>query len=368
MSSVATAVVAGSVVAGKIGADAATDAAALSAGAAADANALTLDMYNTNRDDLAPYRDIATGAPIYDDDGNITGYEGGALNTLADTTKFSTNPDDYITNTPAPTMERSTVGTMPTIGTDVKDFNVKGNVPKYDSNIDLSKDPSYNWRQSEQERMVNRNMAGMGKLMSGNRLEEIMSRSGEMASQEYAAADARNVRDYGIDRSNEATTYGRDMDAYREGANVEDRRYSRGVDAYGRALNVDALNYGREVDDYNMRVAGDTTDYTRGVDDYTRALGAEGDEWNRNALLAGIGTNATNTTAAAGTTAAMNMGANAITAANATGAGIIGAGNATTGAIGDMTALLTANSGMPNPRAPIPPGGLSPDDYVYGGY
>lgn len=46
-------------------------------------------------------------------------------------------------------------------------------------------DPSYDFRLAEQERALNRNMAGMGKFQSGARLDEIMRRSGEMASQEY---------------------------------------------------------------------------------------------------------------------------------------------------------------------------------------
>jgi len=273
-----------------LGSGAATDAANISAGASRyDAN-LTDQQYQQNRQDLSPYRDVATGEPIYDTQGNITGYTGGALNQLADYGRSQVNQGDYI---PA------------------------SNIPNYDPNIDLSKDPSYQFRLNEQNRQINRNMAGMGKLTSGNRLEEIMARSGQMASQEYAAADARNARDYGINRGNE------------------------------------------------------TTIYNRGVGDYSRAYGAEGDYLNRLASLSNIGQTATTNTGRFGANAAASQGNSIVDAANAQAAGTIGAANAVQSGIGDITSLATqyyGNQYSPSFNLNAPQGGsLSTTSGGYGG-
>ena len=287
---VPAAIVGGSIVSGAIGARGAKSAANTSADASRYAADLTDQQYQQNRQDLSPYREVATGAPIFDTDGNVTGYTGGTLNQLADYGRTAIDPNSYI---PA------------------------SDIPQYDPNFDLTKDPSYQFRLDEQNRQINRNMAGMGKLISGNRLEEIMKRSGQMASQEYAAADARNARDYGINRANEATTYG------------------RGVDAYGRAY------------------------------------GAEGDYLNRLASLSNIGQTATTNTGQFGAAAAANQGANLVGAANATAAGQIGRANAIQQGIGDLTSLGTQyymNQYRPAYNMSVPSGGaLSSTSGGYGG-
>ena len=72
------------------------------------------------------------------------------------------------------------------------------------SNLDLYRDPSYQFRLGEQNRAIDRGMAAGGKFFSGNRLEELMKRSGQMASQEYGNAYNRMERDFVRDYGQES--------------------------------------------------------------------------------------------------------------------------------------------------------------------
>jgi hypothetical protein len=220
-----------------MGAEASKDAAQLAADAAGLSRAQSQAQYEQTRADLAPWREAGEGA----------------LSTLAG-------------------YGRSQVGQ-----------GIPSNIPQYDPTaFDLYSDPSYQFRLGEQERAINRNMAGMGKTLSGNRLEEIMRRSGEMASQEYGAARARGIEDYNIGRGAEAA------------------QYARGVDEYGRA-------YGEE------------TDYL-----------------NRLASQAGLGQTSAAQTGQFGASAAANQANALMAAAQAQGAGKIGEASAWQGALGDL--------------------------------
>ena len=235
-----------------IGSQASGDAATQSGDASKHAANLQNEQYQQTREDLAPYRDVATG-------------QGGSLYKFADYGQSKVDP------------------------------NIYGNIPQFDSTqFDIYKDPSYEWRQDEQDRAINRNMS-IGKIASGNRLNEIMERSGKMASQEYGNAYGRMLTDYGVQRENENTQYGRNVS-----------------------------NYGRN---YQQ----------------------EGDYLNRLASLSNIGQSATNTGATAGANAAYAGGQAIQNAGNAQAAGTIGQANAISGAVGDMTSLYAMSQYGGNP-------------------
>jgi len=406
-----------------IGSEASKDAAGQSAAASDRSAQLQYEQYLQSRQDLAPYREAAVGEEVYTpysealaaydkermdtwnalgeqypDDyakreatfwqweannpsptgDELEGYTGGALNTLSNYGRSRVLEGDYIPQSDIPEYQGSTIGQMPAIDQTVSDFgytgdipqfNVQGDIPEFDSTqFDIYKDPSYDWRVAEQERGINRAAAGMGQVTSGNRLEEIMKRSGEMASQEYGAARDRMVQDYGIRRENEATQYGRDVYGYGEDRRreadiygratgeygltrgAEDARYGRGADEYGRVYGRDIDQYGRDLTSYNAATSREGQLYGRGVDAYGRAYGAEGDYLNRLAALSNIGQTATNTTTGAGGTYAANAG-NAITAqGQAQAAGTIGQANAIAGGVGDLTSLYAMSKyGQPPP-------------------
>jgi hypothetical protein len=273
-----------------LGYDAAGDAADTASGAAMYAADLQNQQFQQTRQDLSPYREAATGAPIYDTEGNVVGYEGGALQKLGGYGRSQVAPTQYIP------------------GTEIPQYNVQSNIPKFDSSqFDIYKDPSYEWRKGEAMRGIDRAAAAGGKVMSGNRLEEIMKRSGEMASQEYGAARGRMLQDYGISREAEAAQYGRDLTGYNAALAREAGMYGRGVDAYGRAY------------------------------------GQEADYLNRLASLSNVGQTATTTTGQLGATAAGQQGQQITAAGQAQAAGTLGQTAALTGAIGDLTSLYTAS-------------------------
>ena len=236
------AIVGGSVIGGVLTGNATKDAAQTSADASRYAADIGNQQYEQTREDMMPWHDAGVNA--------LAQYSGYGRSQI--------DPNQYIP---------------------------QSNIPQYNPNFDLTNDPSYLWRQQEQERGINRNMAGMGKMMSGNRLDEIMKRSGEMASQEYAAADARNVRDYDIGRANEAT------------------QYARGIDQYGRAY------------------------------------GEEGDYLNRLAAISNLGNASTTNMGSFGATNAANAANAAQAAGNAQAAGQIGSANAYANTISDLSYL-----------------------------
>lgn len=306
---------------GKItGADAASEAAGISAAASREAAKMAESQYQQTRQDLSAYRDVATGAPIYDIDpstgkprvdqyGNqvITGYEGGSLQELAGYGRSQVDPNQYIPGSQLPEYQRSTVTG------DVSDFYGGARQAQYSGqDFDIYSDPSYQFRAAEQERAINRGAAGMGGVMSGGRLEELMARSGQMASQEYGAAYERNLRDEDLRRQIEATNYGRDVGEYGLTRAAEDARYGRDVDQYGRDLTA-----------YNVESAREATQYGRGVDAYGRAYGEESDYLNRLAALSQTGQTATGQTAQYGSQAATQAGQAIQAAGQAEAAGVV---------------------------------------------
>ena len=347
-------------------------------------------------------------------------YAGGTLNQLAEYGRSQVSPGDYIPPSEAPQfgdyvsglpgirsdIPEFDVGGLPpewNLRGDIPAFDVQGDQPTYDPDFDMSQDPGVRFRQQEQERAINRNMAGMGKTFSGNRLEELMSRSGDLASQEYAAAEGRNVRNYelerqaeqesygrglsayDIQRQNEATGYGRERSIFDVGYQREGDVYSRDLTAYDAARQNEAIGYGRDVDAYG-RDYGLATDrynaatgrenllYGRGVGDYAREYGAEGDYLNRLANLSNIGQTATNTAATLGAGAAANQGAYISGAGNTAAAAQIGGASAWQNALGDLTSLGTQYAmSRPQPYTPnynlnTPAGGsLSFNPGGYGG-
>ncbi len=354
--------VGGSLASSYLGYKGTKDAARSSANASRYAADLQNDQYLQGRQDLSPYREVAVGkeqwgttpeyqravdewrmrgstgaAPVEADFQGITGYEGGALNTLSDYGRSQVDPNSFIPQSNIPQYQGSQIGVDP---------NVNSNVSGYDPNFDLSNNPAYNFRQNEQERSINRNMAAMGKITSGNRLNEIMQRSGEMASQEFENADRRNARDFGLNRG------------------VEDSRYNRGVDQYGRAYSQDKDQYGRDLTSYNADLSRENSLYGRGVDDYGRAYGQETDYLNRQASLADIGQTATNSSNALGANSAAKRGDYIQAAGDATGAGYVGGAKA----IGEGINQLSQAAGnyFNNNQPGYADGWVSDDPSVWG--
>ena len=369
-----TAVVGGSLASGYLGAEGAKEAAATSAAASDRASGISQTQYEQNRRDLMPWMDVALGQRTdatfnegayttavnqWDADADdIRGsfgtsslartmereaigrlgdrpnrvdftsqnYEGGALQELAGYGKSEVLTGDYIPASDIPGFDpRSSI----------QDFNVQGDRPEFDPAVDLARDPGVAFRQQEQERAINRNMAGMGKLFSGNRMEELMARSGDLASQEYGAAYGRNLGEYEVDRAREATGYARDLTGFEQNRLAEEARY------------------GRDITDYNAEMARENLLYGRGVDEYGRQYGTETDYLNRLAGLSQVGQQTAMGMGRMGTQTAANISANTVSAGNAQAAAQMGQASAWQNAIGDLTTLGTQYA-MNQPQAYAP--------------
>ena len=243
MSGVIAAVGGSSLAGAYIGAQGSRDAARISAGASNRAADLQFEQYEQTRADLAPYRE--------------TGYR--ALDRLEAYGPSRTVSGEYI-----PASE----------------------IPQFDpSQINLEEDPGYQFRVSEAMRQIDRLSAGQGNLLSGNRVEEVIGRSQDIASQEYG-----NV--------------------------------------YNRALQR-----------YNIDVGREGEIRRRGVEDFSLAYGQEQDYLNYLRNLAGTGQVATSQTAQIGAQAASGAGQNIVAAGNAAAAGRIGQASAYQNVLSDATTL-----------------------------
>lgn len=318
---------------------------------------------------------FATGVIDYDRQteayGDPSQLTGGALDTLSRYGRSAIDEGQYIPGTDIPTYQRSVIGDMPGIdqrvsefgdGGDIPEFNVTGDIPEFDqSQFDLYKDPGYEFRRGEMERGVNRAMADMGKVTSGNRIEEIMERTGEMASQEYGSAYERMLSDYGLRRGAETEQYGRDVFGYQEGRQreadiygravgeygltrgAEDARYGRGVDEYGRVYGRDVDQYGRDLTAYGADVGREAGEFGRGVDAYGRAYGREEDYLGRQRYLTDVGQAAVAGTTTAGGNYASGAGGAVSRAGEYGAAGALGRGNAYSNVLGDVTSMYALN-------------------------
>lgn len=387
MTWVAVAVGGSAVVGSYIGSKGAESAAETSADAANQSAQLQYEQYLQSRQDQSPYRDVAVGEEIYGefdqfgydkamgawhtsgqqglmpkkedfgDPNELLGYTGGALNKLAEYGPSKVDPSQYLPDTQIPAYQHSQIGNLPNVQGRVPNFNVQGNIPEFDSTqFDIYKDPSYEWRKEEMLRGVDRTSGATGKITSGNRIDEIMARTGDMASQEYGAARGRMVQDYGIRRENEASQYGRDVYGYGQDRANALTRYGFDTDAYNRAYSRDQDQYGRDLTGYNADVARESGMYSRGVGEYGIYQGIEGDYLNRLASLSNIGQTATARTGDLGANYATNAG-NAITAAgNAQAAGELGQANAWGGLVSDLGYIAGREL---NNRPPPPPSNLN---------
>ncbi len=205
MSFVAVAVAGGAVAGiagGVVSSNAAKSAAKTQAGAAQDANATQVAMFNASRADLAPYR-----------------YAGGVA--LADLEQVANQPLSMRPYTPTAPFDPSGDAYTPT--------------PVYQgpSEADLRADSGYQFRVSEGQKALERSAAGKGLLLSGGQLKDLSRFSQGQAAQEYGA--------------------------------VYQRGYQRNQDVYGRSLASNQLAYGRDyqanADLYNRNLQAYQTDF-----------------------------------------------------------------------------------------------------------
>lgn len=254
------------------------DKAAKQQAAATDrATAEQRRQYDLSREDMAPWREAGANAL-----GEYAGYG-----------RSQVDPNQYIPGTNIPQFSYGNQLPQYAGGQGaIPEFNVGGEISRFDPNsIDMYADPSYQFRVAEGENAINRNMAGMGKVMSGNRLGELQKYGQDMASKEYGAMYGRALDDYQMRRAAEEAQYGRDVTAYDAGYRREGDIYNRGLQAYDIARQGEQDQYGRAVDAYKMRALEEDAGYNRGLQRYNIAYGTEADYLNRLSGISGVGQN-----------------------------------------------------------------------------
>lgn len=295
---------------GYLGSEASKDAARQTAGASDRATAEQRRQFDITQEMYAPYREAGTRA----------------LSRLEDYGPSQIREGQYIPRSEIPAYE-AYMGTLD---------QAKAGIPQFDPNIDLSSDPGYQFRRAEMERQIDRVAAGQGNLLSGNRVEEVIARSGDLASQEY------------------------------------DRAYGRALTGYEAARQREASQYGRGADFYTQAAAREAEQRSRGIQDYSLAYAKEQDYLNYLRNLAGTGQQATSQVAQIGANTASNISQNIIGAGAAQAAGTIGQANAWQNTLGSLTQLGTLygmgafSGGTPNYALNAPAGGTMA--YTPGGY
>lgn len=331
-------------------------------------------QFDITQENLAPYQEAGRGA----------------LDILSTYGRSQVAPGDYIPGTTIPNFLYSGQPISYTGGTgNVPIFNVESDIPQlpgpgnqpiytpisniptfttetevpiFDpANIDIYSDPSYNFIVEETERAINRNAAGAGQLLSGNRFDALQRNAANLASREYGNIFNRALQTYGVQRGAERDIYDRDIDRFNIERGRERDIYGRNLQSYDidrlreqnqfdRSLQRFNLARGAEADLYRRGVQGFEADYRRegdifrrGIQDFglrrdseenafTRALNQyridaareqglrdrglqdfniqralEADYLNRQSALAGVGQTAINTGAAIGANTSSNI-------------------------------------------------------------
>jgi len=172
--------------------------------------------------------------------------------------------------------------------------------------IDLLRDPSYQFRVNEGLRAIEHRAASRGQLQSGNTLKDLTRFGQEAASQEYG-------------------------NAYQRSLLTSQQRAQLGQQGYGNQLQSNQLGYGREIDLYGL--------------ERQRTIEDQRNRFNQYQALANYGVGAAGQQVSANQQLGSQLGENALQRGSALSAGQIGAGNAFAGG---LQAVGTAGQGALN--------------------
>lgn len=311
-------IAAASLLGGALGAKGAKDAARIGADASREGIAEQRRQFDIGQRTQAPWLQAGSNA--------LSAYSGYG--------RSQVNPNQSTPNTSIPRFSYG--GQRPGVG-NIPEYNVSSNIPQFDqSQLNAFADPSYQFRVQAGEDAINRNMGGMGKILSGNRLNELQSYGQNMASQEYSNMYGRALNDYGIKQQNEASQYGRDLTGYQmdvgREAGMDNRNVANEADAYTRAMQGYGIDAGIEADTYNRDLRASDMGYQR-------AYGQETDYLNRLAGISGVGQSTATGMGQQGMQFGSNVSNSLANMGAIQGAGRIGQAGAWQNALGDMSAL-----------------------------
>jgi len=165
---------------------------------------------------------------------------------------------------------------------------------QFTGQIDLFRDPSYQFRLQEGQRAVERSAASRGQLQSGNTLRDLTRFGQGLASQEYGAA-------------------------FQRGLLTNQQQAQLGQQGYQNQLQSNQLGYGRQVEQYGLG--------------RERAIGDQRNQFNQYQALANLGGTAAGGQVQANQALAAGGGETLLGRGNALSAGQIAQGNAFAGGL-----------------------------------
>lgn len=238
-------------------ADAAENAANTQAKAADRASEVQRQLYEQSRQDLAPYREVGqrTLGTLQDLAGQYSGGPGLSVNAGL--------PQPY-------------------------------SPEQFTGQIDLFRDPSYQFRVNEGLRAIEHRAASRGQLQSGNTLKDLTRFGQEAASQEYG-------------------------NAYQRSLLTNQQRAQLGQQGYGNQLQSNQLGYGRGIDLYGL--------------ERQRTIEDQRNRFNQYQMLTNYGVGAAGQQIQANQQLGSQLGENILGRGNALAAGQIGAANAFAGGV-----------------------------------
>lgn len=315
---------------------AAKDAAKIQAGAADRASEVARELYDQTRSDLGPYR--AEGEYALRDLARLAQeYSGGPALSADPSLPQTYTPEPFTTDPYAP----DPLTTQPFQPDQLtgQPYSPAG----FTGQVDLFRDPSYQFRVNEGLRAIEHRAASRGQLQSGNTLKDLTRFGQEAASQEYGNAFQRGLVTSQQQAQLGQQGYGNQLAANQRQAELgqqgfgnqlavaqqraqlgqqgfanqlltSQQRAQLGQQGYGNQLQANELGFGRTLDLYGL--------------ERQRAIEDQRNRFNQFQALANYGAGAAGQQVQANQQLSGSLGDYTLQRGNALSAGRIGAANA----------------------------------------
>lgn len=208
------------------------------------------------------------------------------------------------------------------------------NAESFNPDIDVTQDPSYQFRLNQGVNALDKSAAGRGKLFSGQQAKAVSQYGQEMASQEYQNA------------------YNRSMAANQQNNALQAQAYGINQGRQNMLMGINNTNYGRDMNTYNTGVQQNALM----ADLYSQAFNQQQNVYNTNnnaqmqnynvlSGLAGVGQQQLQQNNALSANMASNVGNTMVNRGNAIAQGHINVANANTQMINDLSGYAGTAAG-----------------------
>lgn len=141
---------------------------------------------------------------------------------------------------------------------------------------------------SEMEKALGRKQSAGAVRLGGRSLREIARYSGELASQEYGAANERKLIEHQLRNAKNQEEYNRILTKYGLDVQRSDNEYARGQQDFATQYGISAEQYNRERDAYALATARNEQEYQRKLVEFDRNFQVSQEEYGRGVQDFGI--------------------------------------------------------------------------------